>query len=130
MNFEVGRDASLDDLRKKHDAVLIATGVYQARDIQAPGSGLDNIVPAMTYLTAPNKHGLGHTVADFASGALDPRGTKVVVIGGSDPAMDCVRKTTRHGDQAGPSLYRPHPDNIAAHTHRGHTPRRHQTASR
>ena len=106
LNFEVGRDASLDDLRKKHDAVLIATGVYKARDIQAPGSGLDNIVPAMTYLTASNKHGLGDAVPDFENGALDAKGKRVVVIGGGDTAMDCVRTAIRQGAATVHCLYR------------------------
>lgn len=106
MNFEVGRDASLDDLRKKHDAVLIATGVYKARDIQAPGSGMDNIVPAMTYLTASNKHGLGDRVPEFENGQLDAKGKKVVVIGGGDTAMDCVRTAIRQGATAVHCLYR------------------------
>jgi len=106
LNFEVGRDASLDDLRKKHDAVLIATGVYKARDIQAPGSGLGNIVPAMTYLTASNKHGLGDKVPDFENGTLDAKGKKVVVIGGGDTAMDCVRTAIRQGATAVHCLYR------------------------
>lgn len=106
MNFEVGRDATLDELRKKHDAVLIATGVYKARDIQAPGSGLQNIVPAMTYLTASNKHGLGDTVPDFENGQLNAQGKKVVVIGGGDTAMDCVRTAVRQGATAVHCLYR------------------------
>ncbi|WP_374634432.1 NAD(P)-dependent oxidoreductase [Ferrovibrio sp.] len=106
LNFEVGRDASLDDLRKKHDAILIATGVYKARDIQAPGVGLSNIVPAMTYLTASNKHGLGDAVPDFESGALDAKGKRVVVIGGGDTAMDCVRTAIRQGAAAVHCLYR------------------------
>lgn len=106
MNFEVGRDASLDDLRKKHDAVLIATGVYKARELQAPGSGLENIVPAMTYLTASNRHGLGDKVPDYESGALNAAGKKIVVIGGGDTAMDCVRTAIRQGATAVHCLYR------------------------
>jgi glutamate synthase (NADPH/NADH) small chain len=106
MNFEVGRDATLEDLRKKHDAVLIATGVYKARDIQGPGSGLGNIVPAMTYLTASNKTGLGDSVPDFISGALDAKGKRVTVIGGGDTAMDCVRTAIRQGAVSVHCLYR------------------------
>ena len=41
-NFEVGKDATLDQLRKKHDAILIATGVYKPREIDLPGKDLDN----------------------------------------------------------------------------------------
>src|SRR3546814_10064600 len=64
------------------------------------------MVPAMTYLTASNNHGLGDTVADFESGALDARGKKVVVIGGGDTAMDCVRTAIRQGATAVHCLYR------------------------
>ncbi|MEQ8665151.1 MAG: NAD(P)-dependent oxidoreductase [Rhodospirillales bacterium] len=104
--FEVGRDASLAELRAKHDAVLIATGVYKARDLQAPGSGLDGIVPAMAYLTASNRKGLGDDVPAFDGGALNADGKNVVVIGGGDTAMDCVRTATRQGAKSVTCLYR------------------------
>lgn len=104
--FEVGRDASLDELREKHDAVLIATGVYKARDLQHPGSGLDGIYPAMRYLTASNRKGLGDEVADFDDGTLNADGKHVVVIGGGDTAMDCVRTAVRQGAKSVKCLYR------------------------
>jgi glutamate synthase (NADPH/NADH) small chain len=106
LNFEVGRDASLADLRQRHDAVLIASGVYKARDIQCPGAGLKNIVPAMRYLTASNRKGLGDKVPEFDSGALDAKGKKVVVLGGGDTAMDCVRTAVRQGATYVKCLYR------------------------
>ena len=105
-NFEVGRDASLAEIRARHDAVLIATGVYRARELQAPGVGLGNIVAAMDYLVASNRKGLGDAVPDFDSGALDAKGKKVVVIGGGDTAMDCVRTAARQGAESVICLYR------------------------
>jgi glutamate synthase (NADPH/NADH) small chain len=105
-NFEVGRDASLDDLRKQHDALLIATGVYKARELQAPGSGAKNIVPALDYLIASNRKGLGDSVPAFESGALNAEGKNVVVIGGGDTAMDCVRTAVRQGARSVKCLYR------------------------
>ena len=105
-DFEVGRDASLAELRNKHDAVLIATGVYKARDLQAPGSGLDGILPAMAYLTASNRKGLGDDVPAFDDGSLNADGKNVVVIGGGDTAMDCVRTATRQGARSVTCLYR------------------------
>lgn len=105
-NFEVGRDASLADLREQHDAVLIATGVYKAREIQMPGSGLANIFPAMEFLTASNRKGLGDLVPAFDDGTLNAQGKNVVVIGGGDTAMDCVRTAVRQGAKSVKCLYR------------------------
>jgi len=105
-DFEVGRDASLQHLRDRHDAILIATGVYKARDLKAPGVGLGGIVAAMRYLTASNRKGLGDAVADFDDGTLDARGKNVVVIGGGDTAMDCVRTAVRQGATSVKCLYR------------------------
>ena len=106
LNFEIGRDATLQELRSRHDAVLVATGVYKARDLQAPGSGLKGIVAALDYLTASNRTGLGDDVPAFADGTLNAAGKRVVVIGGGDTAMDCVRTAVRQGAVSVKCLYR------------------------
>ncbi|MBK8159935.1 MAG: NAD(P)-dependent oxidoreductase [Rhodospirillaceae bacterium] len=105
LNVEIGRDISLDDLRQRHDAVLIATGVYKARDL-APGSGSKGIVPALQYLTAANRDGLGDKVVEIANGELNAKGKNIVVIGGGDTAMDCVRTAIRQGAKSVKCLYR------------------------
>jgi len=106
LNVEIGRDISFSDLRAKHDAVLVATGVYKARDLKAPGVGQKNIIPAMDFLTASNRNGLGDTVAEFEDGTLNAAGKKIVVIGGGDTAMDCVRTAIRQGAKSVKCLYR------------------------
>jgi len=112
LNFEVGRDASLAELRQKHDAVLIATGVYKGRDISVPGVGLKNIVPALSYLVASNRKGLGDEVPEYENGNLNAQGKHVVVIGGGDTAMDCVRTAVRQGAKSVRCLYRRNRDNM------------------
>ncbi len=105
-NFEVGRDAPLQDIRQRHDAVLIATGVYKARDIKVPGVGLENVVPALDFLVASNRKGLGDKVEAFDDGSLNADGKDVVVIGGGDTAMDCLRTAIRQGAKSVTCLYR------------------------
>ena len=106
LGVDIGTDISFAALRDKHTAVLIATGVYKARDFSAPGSGLDGVVPALDYLTASNRKSLGDDVAAFDSGALDAAGKDVVVIGGGDTAMDCVRTAIRQNAKSVSCLYR------------------------
>ena len=106
LNCDVGVDISFGDIRDKHDAVLIATGVYKSRDLQAPGVGAEGIVRAIDYLTASNRKGFGDDLPEFDSGELYAEGKRVVVIGGGDTAMDCVRTAVRQGAESVKCLYR------------------------
>ena len=106
LNCNVGTHLTFDAIRGQHDAVLIATGVYKARDIEAPGSGAQGIVKALDYLTASNRKSFGDEVPEFDSGELNAEGKRVVVIGGGDTAMDCVRTAIRQGAVSVKCLYR------------------------
>jgi glutamate synthase (NADPH/NADH) small chain len=106
MGFEVGKNASLEELRTRHSAVLITTGVYKAREIDIPDTSLAGVLPALDYLIASNRHGLGDKVKEFERGTLNAQGKHVVVIGGGDTAMDCVRTAVRQGAAKVTCLYR------------------------
>ncbi|MBR9862485.1 MAG: NAD(P)-dependent oxidoreductase [Rhodobacteraceae bacterium] len=106
LDCNVGEDISFEELRKTHDAVLIGTGVYKSRDLGGPGAGLNGIVKAIDYLTASNRQNFGDTVPEIDSGELWAEGKNVVVIGGGDTAMDCVRTAIRQGATSVKCLYR------------------------
>ncbi|MEO8115514.1 MAG: FAD-dependent oxidoreductase, partial [Phenylobacterium sp.] len=112
LNFEVGRDATLAELRARHDSVLVATGVYKARDLAVPGAGSEGVVPALDYLIAANRQGLGDAVPDYDSGRLNATAKHVVVVGGGDTAMDCVRTAVRQGAASVTCLYRRDRENM------------------
>ena len=112
LNCNVGEDISFDAIRGKHDAVIIATGVYKTRDLEAPGGDAEGILSAIDYLTASNRKSFGDDVPDFDSGELNAEGKRVVVIGGGDTAMDCVRTAIRQGAKSVKCLYRRDRDNM------------------
>jgi len=111
-NFEIGKDKTLNQLRELHDSVLIATGVYKPKEIKVPGQDLKNIFPAMEFLTASNRKGLGDNVELFDNGTLNAEGKNVVVIGGGDTAMDCVRTAVRQQAKSVKCLYRRDRENM------------------
>ncbi|MHA7887555.1 NAD(P)-dependent oxidoreductase [Roseicyclus sp.] len=106
LNCNVGEDVSFDAIRGKHDFVIIATGVYKSRDLNAPGVGAEGIVRAIDYLTASNRKSFGDEVPEFDSGELNAKGKRIVVIGGGDTAMDCVRTAIRQDAVNVKCLYR------------------------
>ena len=112
LNFEVGKDLTLKDLREKHDSILIATGVYKPREVEIPGGDLKNIFPAMQFLTASNRKGLGDKVELFDDGTLDAKDKDVIVIGGGDTAMDCVRTSIRQKAKSVKCIYRRDKENM------------------
>ena len=106
LGVDVGKDISLAELRQKHDAILIATGVYKARELTTPGAEAKGVNKALDYLITSNRVGLGMKVEDFSNGKLDAANKNVVVIGGGDTAMDCVRTAIRQGAKSVTCLYR------------------------
>lgn len=101
LNTDIGTDISFEKLREKHDAIMIATGVYKARDLSVPGAGADGVTAALPFLIESNKRGLGDKVSGETADGKD-----VVVIGGGDTAMDCVRTAVRQGAKSVTCLYR------------------------
>ena len=112
LNCDVGKDVTFEELRNKHNALLIATGVYKSRDLQGPGAQAEGIVRAIDYLTASNRVSFGDSVAEYDSGELNAEGKQVVVVGGGDTAMDCVRTAIRQGAKSVKCLYRRDRENM------------------
>ncbi len=108
-NCNVGVDVTLDELRERHDAVLLAMGVYQARGLSVPGGGPGDTVAALDYLIHQNRRDLEDPEqADWHHA----RGRRVVVVGGGDTAMDCVRTAIRQGAESVVCLYRRDRENM------------------
>jgi glutamate synthase (NADPH/NADH) small chain len=106
LGVQIGSSLPFNEIRNRHDAILIATGTYRPRRIEAEGTSLNGVVRALDYLIASNRKGLGDTVPEHDSGALDAAGKDVIVIGGGDTAMDCVRTAVRQSARSVTCLYR------------------------
>ena len=106
LNCNIGKEISFQEIKEKHDSILISTGVYKFREINLNNSNYNNVVPALDFLIASNKTGLKDKIEDFINGKLDANGKNVIVIGGGDTAMDCVRTAVRQGAKSVKCLYR------------------------
>jgi glutamate synthase (NADPH/NADH) small chain len=93
VGVEIGKDISWVDVRRRYDAVLIATGASLPRDLQVPGRDLEGVHFAMEYLTQANRAVAGLTVVDQVSA----EGKRVVILGGGDTGADCLGTATRQG---------------------------------
>lgn len=93
-NVSVGRDITLDELQKQHDAVIIAAGTTRPSIPSIPGADLPGVMPGLSFLQAAN------------SGSIDQVGRRVVVIGGGFTAVDCARMAKRLGAQEVTVYYR------------------------
>lgn len=116
LNTDIGTDITFAELRDRHDAVLIATGVYAPRDVTDLVAECSGTVQALDYLIASNRSGLGDTVPGIEDGTLDARNKRVVVVGGGDTAMDCVRTAVRQGAKSVACLYRRNRENMPGST--------------
>lgn len=105
-NCNVGEDIGFDEIRAAHDAVIIATGVYKSRNISMPNGEAVGVEKAIDFLTASNRKSFGDAVPEFDNGQMNAEGKRVVVIGGGDTAMDCVRTSIRQGATSVKCLYR------------------------
>ena len=92
---EVGVDLSVLYMRRKFDAILIAAGAREPRDLPIPGRDLDGVHFAMTFLTQQNRRNAGEIIPP--GDAITTEGKHVVVIGGGDTGSDCVGTARRQG---------------------------------
>jgi glutamate synthase (NADPH/NADH) small chain len=92
-NAHVGQDVALEELRREFDAILVAAGAEQPRDLKVPGRDLKGIHFAMDFLPQQNRRVAGDRV-DHASAIL-ATGKRVVIIGGGDTGADCLGTSHR-----------------------------------
>jgi len=93
-NVEVGQDLSGEELQRRFDAVCLAMGAEQARELPVPGRELKGIHLAMDYLIQQNKRNTGQVITDEP---ITAKGKRVVIIGGGDTGSDCLGTTHRQG---------------------------------
>jgi glutamate synthase (NADPH/NADH) small chain len=108
LGVEIGRDIALRELHARHDAVLLSTGVYKARALEPmPGLVLPGVLPALDFLIESNRAGL-----EGRTSKIPAQGKHIVVIGGGDTAMDCVRTAVRQGAASVTCVYRRDRENM------------------
>ena len=110
LNCEIGRDIQAHELENMHDALFFGTGTYTPVEAGLPGAGKGGIVPALDYLIGQTGHLYGLDLPDYPYISLS--GERVLVLGGGDTAMDCVRTAIRQGAESVHCVYRRDRENM------------------
>jgi len=104
LNCEIGRDIKASELEKMHDALFFGIGTYKPVEAALPGMEQGGIVPALPYLIGQTCHLYDIDLPGFPH--IDLAGEHVLVLGGGDTAMDCVRTAIRQGAASVHCVYR------------------------
>ena len=104
LRTEIGKDIAFETLLADYDAVFVGTGCYTAVDAKLPGQNLPGRLEALPFLIANARQILGSDVPSFIP--LDFKDKNVVVLGGGDTAMDCVRTSIRLNAASVTCVYR------------------------
>jgi len=110
LNTEVGRDVSIDTLMEEYDAVFLGMGTYKYMKGGFPGEDLPGVHEALPYLVGNVNHNLGYEQAE--ENWVNLANKRVVVLGGGDTAMDCVRTAVRQQASSVTCAYRRDAENM------------------
>lgn len=110
LNCEIGKDTSFQELTDNYDAVFLALGTYKAVDGNLPGLDAEGVIPALRYLIGNTAELMGEAMPDYPFLSLE--GKRVVVLGGGDTAMDCVRTAVRQQAESVICAYRRDAENM------------------
>ncbi|QNH99922.1 FAD-dependent oxidoreductase [Shewanella algae] len=110
LGVTVGQDIPFAELLADFDAVFLGMGTYNAMQAGLPGEEAEGVIQALPYLIANTRELMGQ--ADPAQPYIDLKGKKVVVLGGGDTAMDCVRTAVRQGAESVICAYRRDEENM------------------
>ncbi|GKX59962.1 glutamate synthase small subunit [Leminorella grimontii] len=111
LNTEIGKDVKLDALVEEFDGVFLAVGTYQSMAGGLPNEEANGVLNALPYLIANTKHLMGYS-STKEEPYVSLEGKRVVVLGGGDTAMDCVRTAVRQGASQVICAYRRDEENM------------------